>query len=212
MTRHSGPSPSTDKTWRTVNANPKVLAHGADNVAVRLSANVVERYLPILLALETRLEDLEEEMTRRPSDRLLAELVGHKANLKKLRRIVAYEVQLFERLKSSMAPGIRAELKHELTDVYEHLERIMSLATLYYELASDLMEGYITLASHRLNGIVTILTIVTTIFVPLSFMAGVYGMNGGTATLHCWASWRPSPARCCSRSTAGAGCRADSRL
>ena len=53
----------------------------------------------------------------------------------------------------------------------------MSLTGLYYELASDLMDGYITLASHRLNHIVKILTIVMAIFVPLSFMAGVYGMN-----------------------------------
>jgi magnesium transporter len=61
--------------------------------------------------------------------------------------------------------------------VYEHLERSLSLAALYYELASDLMDGYITLASHRLNQIVKTLTIVTTVFVPLSFVAGVYGMN-----------------------------------
>ena len=116
-------------------------------------------------------------MIAHPNDTLLAELVRHKANLKKLRRILSYHVQLFQTIKTALPAGIREELRHELPDVYEHLERTMSFAALYYELASDLMDGYITMASHRLNHIVKILTIVTTVFVPLSFLAGIYGMN-----------------------------------
>lgn len=177
VTRHTGPSPSIDRLLAETLGGPPLLASGVDAMAIRLSRIVVNRYLPILLALEERLDELEDEMIARPTDTLLAELVGHKANLKKLRRIITYHVQLFDTIKTHMPAGIRSELKHELTDVYEHLERTMSLAGLYYELASDLMDGYITLASHRLNQIVKILTIVTTIFVPLSFLAGIYGMN-----------------------------------
>jgi magnesium transporter len=162
VTRHSGVSPSIDALWAQTQADPALLAHGADAMAILLSRTVVNRYLPILLALEERLDELEDEMMAHPTDQLLAELVGHKANLKKLRRVITYHVTLFETIKSSMPPGIRDELQHEVTDVYEHLERSMSLATLYYELASDLMDGYITLASHRLNQIVKTLTIVTT--------------------------------------------------
>ncbi len=177
LTRHSGVSPSIKAVWGKVEADPSLLARGADATAILLARTIVNRYLPILLALEERLDDLEDEMMVRPTDGLLAELVGYKTNLKKLRRVFTYHVKAFESIKTSMPPGIRDELQHEVTDVYEHLERTMSLATLYYELASDLMDGYITLASHRLNKIVKILTIVTTIFVPLSFLAGVYGMN-----------------------------------
>ncbi len=177
VTRHGGESPSIDRLWNDVEADPSLIGAGPDSLAIMLSRRVVNRYLPILLALEARLDELEDEMIAHPTDQLLAELVGHKANLKKLRRVITYHVKLFETVKSSMPPGIREELRHELNDVYEHLERSMSLATLYYELASDLMDGYITLASHRLNQIVKTLTIVTTVFVPLSFLAGVYGMN-----------------------------------
>jgi len=66
------------------------LAAGPDVLAIRLSRLVVNRYLPILLALEERLDVLEDEMIAHPTDALLAELVGHKANLKKLRRIMTY--------------------------------------------------------------------------------------------------------------------------
>jgi magnesium transporter len=177
VTRHSGVSPSINQLWARAERDPTLIAAGVDSLAIALSRIVVNRYLPILLALETRLDDLEDEMVARPTDHLLAELVGHKAQLKKLRRVITYHVKLFEALKTSIPPGIREELRHDLNDVYEHLERSMSLAVLYYELASDLMDGYITMASHRLNQIVKTLTIVTTIFVPLSFLAGVYGMN-----------------------------------
>lgn len=177
VTRHTGASPSIDRLWADTVSQAVSLSAGVDALAVRLCGFVANRYLPILLALEERLDALEDEMMAHPTDALLAELVGYKASLKKLRRIIAYHVQLFQTIKTSMPRGIREELRHELTDVYEHLERTMSLAGLYYDLASDLMDGYITLASHRLNQIVKILTIVTTIFVPLSFLAGVYGMN-----------------------------------
>ena len=177
VTRHSGPSPSIDQLWAQAAADPALVAAGADSLAIMLARRIVNRYLPILLALETRLDELEDEMIARPTDALLAELVGHKANLKKLRRVITYHVKLFETIRTAIPPGIRQELRHELNDVYEHLERSMSLASLYYDLASDLMDGYITMASHRLNQIVKTLTIVTTVFVPLSFIAGVYGMN-----------------------------------
>ncbi len=65
----------------------------------------------------------------------------------------------------------------ELIDVQEHLDRMLSLARLYYELTDDLMNGYLSLSAHRLNRIMQTLTIVTVIFVPITFMAGIYGMN-----------------------------------
>jgi magnesium transporter len=177
VTRHAEQSPSTDRIWAQAEEDPQSLAGGPGRVAVLLSGTVVDRYLPILLALETRLEELEDEMLQRPSDRLLAELVSHKTDLKKLLRVIAYHEQTIDTVRKSESPGIGSNLDHELNDVYEHLERMSSLSTLYYDLASDLMDGYITLASHKLNHIVKVLTIVTTVFVPLSFMAGLYGMN-----------------------------------
>jgi magnesium transporter len=61
--------------------------------------------------------------------------------------------------------------------VQEQLDRLLSLARLYYELTDDLMNGYLSLSAHRLNQIMQTLTIVTVIFVPITFMAGIYGMN-----------------------------------
>jgi len=180
VTRHNGPSVSIEKLWtetiETHREHPS-LVHQPDVLAVRLTRFIVNRYLPILLDLEKRLDDIEREMISHPQDTLLFELIEHKTNLKKMRRIMAYHTDVFSQLKRDTWPGIHSERKHEVTDVYEQLERATSLAGLYHELISDLQDGYISLASHRLNHIVKILTIITVIFIPLGFLAGLYGMN-----------------------------------
>ena len=177
VTRHSADSPSTDKLWREAQENAGSLAASPAVLALRLCRIMVDRYLGILLALEPRLEELEDEILSSPRDELLGELAGYKSSLKKLRRIFAYHQQVFSALRNGEYPLFGTEIVHELNDVYEHQERAVSLSGLYYELAVDLVESYISLASHHLNQIMKVLTIVTVIFVPLSFLAGLYGMN-----------------------------------
>jgi magnesium transporter len=179
VTRHSGPSRSVEQLWQELQADPARCSQGADALALRLARISIDRYTQRLLMLEPRLEDLERDIVAHPRDEMLAELIGYKTDLRKFRRVLRYHVQIFEDLLSNDArpAQISAARVHEINDVYEHQERAASLATLYYEVASDLIDGYISLASHRLNNIMKVLTIVTAIFVPLSFLAGIYGMN-----------------------------------
>jgi len=177
ITRHSDDSPSTNKIWSQYQSNPDLFATGPGPIAISISRAVVDRYTSLILGLEPRLESLEDEMFERPNDDILAELIGYKGQLKKLRRVFTYHKSAFEILQQETTPGIPDDLTHNINDVYEHQERASSLAQLYYELASDLIDGYISLASHRLNQIMKLLTIITAIFVPITFIAGIYGMN-----------------------------------
>ncbi len=177
VTRHTADSPSTNSTWNKYHANPALFAAGVGSIAIAISRTLVDRYTSLILGLEPRLETLEDEMFEKPNDEILAELIGYKGQLKKLRRVFTYHKTLFEILQHETTPGIADELTHNINDVYEHQERAGSLAQLYYELASDLIDGYISLASHRLNQIMKLLTIITAIFVPITFIAGIYGMN-----------------------------------
>jgi magnesium transporter len=115
-------------------------------------------------------------MLERPSDDLLAELVRQKSDLKLLLRVLQYHAQVFAAARAQTPAQLQGH-DHELVDVQEHLDRHLSLARLYYELTDDLMQGYLSLSAHRLNQIMQTLTIVTVIFVPITFMAGIYGMN-----------------------------------
>ncbi len=172
VTRTSGHSVSTATVLAelTSGALPKDISR--PGLALRLCRTVADRFLPVLLAVETRLEEMEIEMLEHPTDDLLGELLKQKADLKRLLRILQYHAQVFTSEAEQLAGH-----RHELVDVQEQLDRLLSLARLYYELTDDLMSGYLSLSAHRLNQIMQTLTIVTVIFVPITFMAGVYGMN-----------------------------------
>ena len=174
VTRHSGYSPSIERTRNALldAATPAPASPAA--VALRVSQAVIARFVPIMHKLEGRLEEIEDEMFDKPTDRLLEELLVYKRQLKKVRRIASYHADIFDTLHRDHTPGFE---EREVVEVFEQFERVVSLATLYNELANDLMNGYLSLASHRLNNIMKVLTIITCIFVPLSFIAGVYGMN-----------------------------------
>jgi len=177
VTRRSGESPGTNKLFQQAEKDVGLFARGPAAIAIRLCRITVDRYIRILLNLEPRLDSLESEIMQHPDDSILAELLNYKTELKKFRRVFLYHQQIFHELKSGTFPAIETERAHEIVDVYEQLERASSLASLYYELASDLADGYISVTSHRLNQIMKVLTVVMSIFVPLSFLAGIYGMN-----------------------------------
>jgi len=177
VTRRSAESRSVTQLWEEIRRNATHMASGPSRLALQLTRIMVEHYLQLILGLEPRLEELEDEILDQPHDEILGELSCYKSELKKLRRVFAYHQQVFSRLRAYTFAGFGKDIKHELNDVYEQQERAGSLTELYYELASDLIDGYISIASHHLNQIMKVLTIITAIFVPLSFLAGIYGMN-----------------------------------
>jgi magnesium transporter len=177
ITRHTLASPGVDQLFAEAAGNTARFGQGMGALAIRLCRIVVDRYLKILLELEPRLEELERVLMENPDDTILAELLGYKTELKKFRRVFLYHEQMFRELRSRPFPALGADIAHQVTDVYEQQERAGSLAGLYYEMASDMADGYISVASHHLNQIMKILTVVMSIFIPLSFLAGIYGMN-----------------------------------
>ena len=140
----------------------------------------MDRYTNIVEGFEYRLETAEDEMFENPRDALLQELIGYGRNLKRLLRIFNYHQGIFERLRRENQPFIKKQGHHEFNDVFEYTERLASLTALYKELTDDLMNGYISVASHRLHQIMKVLTVVTVIFMPLTVLAGIYGMNFDT--------------------------------
>ena len=177
VTRHSGVSYSIATLRKELEKDLSIAIRGPGALATRLGRLMVERYLRILLELEPRLELLEQELMGESGEAVLSELVTYKSDLIRLQRIFHYHVQISRQLSTGKNPGFSEDEKHGLIDVHEQQERVNSLCALYYQLAADLIEGYISVSSHRLNQIMRVLTIITAVFVPLSFLAGVYGMN-----------------------------------
>jgi magnesium transporter len=177
VTRRKARSVSIDNAWREADAGYLKVVPGPAHVAYRITRLVTDRYTHIVVGLERRLEELEDEMFENPRDAVLEELLSYNQNLLKLRRVFTYHQDIFARLSRKDHPFISKRGRHQFTDVYEHTERLASLSHLYKELADDLMHGYISVNSHRLNQIMKVLTVVTAIFLPLTLLVGIYGMN-----------------------------------
>lgn len=177
LTRHAQPSVSANWLFEELQRDATLMNEGPGSLAVRLSNCLARRYVEILLELEPRLDEIEDQMFRQPDDTLLSELTGYKSQLRKLTRIAKYHQQIAEKLRDNDDPLIGSALSHEIIDLYEQIERTQSLSNLHYQICTDLTDGYLGMSSHQLNRVMQILTIITVIFVPLTFLAGIYGMN-----------------------------------
>jgi len=177
ITRRNVESVSIDNVWQEAKNGNLDMSRGSTHTAYRILRRVTDRYTKLVEGIQSGLDEMEQEMFENPRDALLEDLISYGRNLKRLRRIFNYHEDLFARLKRKGHPFVDKQNRHEFIDVFEHTERLASLTTLYKELADDLMNGYISISSHRLNQIMKVLTVVTTIFLPLTLMVGIYGMN-----------------------------------
>ncbi len=179
LTRHDLHSASTGH-WLLAAELTAVLRSGGIRLALEIAITAARRYVDMLLDFERRLTELEDQIQDRPDDQAMRDLTQYRTRLRKLRRLFNYHARAFESLRAAKTDFFNAgarENRHLVLDVYEKYERLLSLSTLYYELAGDLVDGYISLTNHALNNTMRVLTAITAIFVPLSFLAGVYGMN-----------------------------------
>ncbi len=166
-----------NKTWDDLINNEIDCTHGTSHIAYRISRNIADNYFTVLEKLEDRLEDLESLLTTDLNDDHLAELSKYNSSLRKINRAMTYHKNIFSSLLNTTTISFIKNNIHEFNDVYEHMERSASLSLMHQQLSSDLVNNYLALTSHRVNKIVKTLTIFTVLFVPLSFIAGLYGMN-----------------------------------
>ena len=178
ITVHQGQSVSMDQLYA---AAPKEdLLKSPNILALRLLHYAAGRYLEKLMTAEERIAVLEDELLDTNSEDILKELVSYRSRLRKLRRIFNYHQRIAETILHDGSEFLGTENDdsyHTRRDLYDRCERLLSLSTLYYELCGDLVDGYISLSSHKLNNTMKVLTIITAIFVPITFIAGIYGMN-----------------------------------
>lgn len=138
---------------------------------------IVDSYFPLLEGFSDRLEDVEERLLTNPAGDVLQEVHTTKRELLLLRRAVWPLRELIAQLQRDKHECLSETTQTYFRDVYDHCVQIIDLVETYREIADDLTETYLSSISHRTNEIVKVLTIMGTIFIPLTFLAGVYGMN-----------------------------------
>lgn len=154
---------------------------GADYLAYALIDTLVDGFFPVLESLGERIEDLEDQVAEKPSRETLQKIHQTRRELLNLRRAIWPERDAINSLLREESPLISPQTQVYLRDCYDHAIRILDILETYREIGTGLMDIYLSSMSNRLNEIMKVLTIITTFFIPLSFIAGIYGMNFNTA-------------------------------
>ncbi|WP_221799938.1 magnesium transporter CorA family protein [Oceanobacter mangrovi] len=149
-------------------------------LALRIMHTSAGFYVNHLLAFEDKLSEVEDAIHAHGSDDLMKQLMQYRSRLVKMRRIFNYHENITDELKDSDQIGFDiegVELDHTINDLHDRFERLASLTSMFYDICGDLIDGYLAVTSHQLNNTMRVLTVITAIFVPLGFLAGLYGMN-----------------------------------
>ncbi len=138
---------------------------------------IIDHWFPILENFGDRLEDLEDEVLEHPQQKVIHAIHQVKRDLLQLRRAAWPTREVVAILQREPHECMSDATRLYLRDLYDHTVQIIDMIETYRELASDLTETYMTSVSNRMNEVMKVLTIIGTIFIPLTFLAGVYGMN-----------------------------------
>ena len=157
--------------------NTKIRAAGADYLMYAILDAVIDHYFPVIEAYGERLEDLEQRVINGGGRQLMADILATKRELLHLRRIVWPQRDAINLLIRDPIDCVAQETRIFLRDCHDHIIRIIDLLETYRELGSDLMELRLSSASTRMNEVMQWLTVISTIFIPLTFIVGIYGMN-----------------------------------
>jgi magnesium transporter len=145
----------------------------------RLLDALVDTMFPFLAAMDDRIDDLQDQVFSNPREEQLAALFALKRQLVDMRKLVSPQRDMVSAMLTGVIPipGMTAESERYVRDLYDHLIRISDMVDSYRDLLSGSLDAYMSMVSNRLNDVMKQLTIIATIFLPLSFLTGFFGQN-----------------------------------
>ncbi|WP_340198652.1 magnesium/cobalt transporter CorA [Ascidiimonas sp. W6] len=162
---------------RIKNKYGRIRERGADYLFFALIDAIIDQYFVVLESIHTRIELLEEEVYNNPRSEVSEKIQRLKKEVLSVRKAVSPAKEIITRLIKTEHPLIKDDTRVFLRDAHDHSIQIFENIELYREMTMSLMEMYMTNMSHKMNEVMKVLTIIATIFIPLTFIAGIYGMN-----------------------------------
>lgn len=151
--------------------------HGVDHLMYALLDTVIDGYYPVLERAGEELDRLGEQALWQPNGHIVSIIQHTKRELRHLRRMLWPHRELLTVLMRDDNDSLSAPVRQYLRDAYDHVIQLMDMVEVYREVTADLMDAYLSAVSNRMNSIMKVLTIIATVFMPLTFIVGVYGMN-----------------------------------
>ncbi|HUS74417.1 MAG TPA: magnesium/cobalt transporter CorA [Methanothrix sp.] len=158
-------------------AKGKIRKQGADYLAYSMIDAIVDHYFVIMEKLGDRFEDLEDAVVSDPEPGILPTIYNLKRDMLFLRKSVWPLREAISKMQRTDSPLVSEAIKIYLRDVYDHTIQVIENIETFRDMSASLLETYLSSLSNKLNEVIKLLTIISTIFIPLTFLAGLYGMN-----------------------------------
>ncbi len=177
VTVHHGESRSIGRIGEVCTRNDLLLGEGPAFLLHRIVDAMVDNYRPEVDELQDRLDQLEKEVFEHSQPDLARRIIDFKRDVSSLRHVVQPQRDVVGRLARREFPLITEQLGYRFRDVYDHLVRLTDESMFFGDRITSLLDAHLSTVSNQLNSVMKILTVIATIFMPLTFITGLYGMN-----------------------------------
>ena len=177
VTHHDHPLAAIDDTWEACDRDSRNIQEGADHLLYKITDNLVANYMPVVEKIDASIDQIEDQIFDRPSPRTLEKLFALKRVLLAMRRILLPQREVLNKLARDDYKVIDPKDRIFFRDIYDHLVRLHDLNESLRDLVSGALDTYLSVVNNRMNEVMKTLTIITTLFMPLAFVTGFFGMN-----------------------------------
>ncbi len=177
VTHHDYPINAIEETWAACDRDPRNIQDGADHLLYKITDNLVAAYMPVVEKIDAAIDRIEDQVFDRPSPRTLEQLFALKRILLAMRRILLPQREVLNKLARDDYKVIDPKDRIFFRDIYDHLVRLHDLNESLRDLVSGALDTYLSVINNRMNEIMKTLTIITVLFMPLTFLTGYFGMN-----------------------------------
>jgi magnesium transporter len=177
VTVHPGVSRSIGKVGVACERDARVLGEGPGMLLYRIVDTMVDNYRPEVEKLSHRLDTLENQVFERPHPHLARRILNFKKDISSLRQVVLPQRDAVGRLARREFPLISEQLAYGFRDIHDHLVRLSDEAMFFQDRITSILDAHLSAVSNQLNQVMKVLTIIATLFMPLTVLTGMYGMN-----------------------------------
>jgi magnesium transporter len=191
VTHHDHPIEAVNRVWAAIQRDDRFLKNGADHLLYRLMDEIITSFMPVVEQLDLSLDQIEDEIFGKYASGTLEKLFSIKRSVLYLRRILAPQREVLNKLARDKIEAIDESDRIYFRDVYDHLVRMYDITESVRDLVSGALDSYLSVVNNRLNDVMKTLTIITTLFMPISFIASFFGMNffQPAIPLGVWTGW-----------------------
>jgi magnesium transporter len=177
VTHHEDPIHLIDLAWEHCQRDERYVRGGVDYLFYKICDAIVASYLPIAEEIDDQIDAVEDQIFNGANQQILADIFRTKRSALKLRRVLAPQREVFNRMARDDYPVIDRSSRVYFRDIYDQLVLTHEIVENIRDLAGGTLDTYLSVVNNRMNEIMKTLTMITTIFMPASFLAGFFGMN-----------------------------------